>query len=136
MELNQHGSGSEIQQQQLDNLQELNRLPMQQKQSQDDGPQQQAKQKSIQISQTRSMQDSETNTNVQEPERTEHLDPRLQKMSGHQPAIAAGQAINIMNRNKQVPFALLVPVIEPQLDKDKAMQFQNVYSQLKVDFLY
>ncbi|KAM7520954.1 hypothetical protein LguiB_019916 [Lonicera macranthoides] len=131
MELNQHGSGSEIQQQQLDNVQELNHLPMQQKQSQDDSPQQQAKQKSIPMSQTRSMQDSETNTNVQEPERTEHLEPRLQKMSGHQPAIAAGQAINIMNRNKQVPFALLVPVIEPQLDKDKAMQFQRVYTQLK-----
>lgn len=125
MELKQHGSGLENPQRQMDTSQ-----------SQDDFPQQQAEQNSLKKSQTMTMQDSVNNPgHVQEPERAQNLETelqyqRLQKMSNQQ-AIAAGQAVNVMNRTKQVPFALLLPVIEPQLEKDRAMQLQNLYNRLK-----
>ncbi|KAI4366475.1 hypothetical protein MLD38_022349 [Melastoma candidum] len=55
---------------------------------------------------------------------------KLQKMSNQQ-ASAPEQAGNRVNRAKQVPFALLLPVILPQLDKDRAMQLQTLYAKLK-----
>ncbi|KAK3020745.1 hypothetical protein RJ639_047873 [Escallonia herrerae] len=113
----QQGSGSDNQQQQSGSSQ--------QKQFQNDFPQQQAEQSSH----------HENPGHVQEPDRK--LDPdsdsryqRLHNMSNQQ-AISTGQAINAMGRSKQVPFALLLPVIEPQLDKDKAMQLQTLYIRLK-----
>ncbi|KAL8030070.1 hypothetical protein ABFS82_14G260600 [Erythranthe guttata] len=33
--------------------------------------------------------------------------------------------------NKQVPFGMLLPIIQPQLDKDRAMQLQTLYYRLK-----
>ncbi|KAK2985634.1 hypothetical protein RJ640_006897 [Escallonia rubra] len=113
----QQGSGSDNQQQQSGSSQ--------QKQFQDDFPQQQAEQSSH----------HKNPGHVQEPDR--NLDPdsdaryqRLHNMSNQQ-AISTGQAINAVGRSKQVPFALLLPVIEPQLDKDKAMQLQTLYIRLK-----
>ncbi|KAK3029803.1 hypothetical protein RJ639_038245 [Escallonia herrerae] len=113
----QQGSGSDNQQQQSGSSQ--------QKQFQDDFPQQQAEQSNH----------HKNPGHVQEPDRK--LDPdsdsryqRLHNMSNQQ-AISTGQAINAMGRSKQVPFALLLPVIEPQLDKDKAMQLQTLYIRLK-----
>lgn len=41
------------------------------------------------------------------------------------------QASNLM-RAKQVPFAALLPVIQPHLDKDRAMQLNTLYIRLKV----
>ncbi|KZV16867.1 TBP-associated factor 4 isoform 1 [Dorcoceras hygrometricum] len=34
--------------------------------------------------------------------------------------------------NKQVPFGMLLPIIQPQLDNDRAMQLQTLYSKLRV----
>ena len=44
------------------------------------------------------------------------------------------QAPNAMNRpsHKKVPFALLYPVLEPQLDKDSAMQLLGEYARFMV----
>ncbi|XP_075485852.1 transcription initiation factor TFIID subunit 4b-like isoform X2 [Primulina tabacum] len=33
--------------------------------------------------------------------------------------------------NKQVPFGMLLPIIQPQLDKDRAMQLQTLYFKLR-----
>uniref|UniRef100_A0A5B7ABZ1 Putative TBP-associated factor 4 isoform 1 n=1 Tax=Davidia involucrata TaxID=16924 RepID=A0A5B7ABZ1_DAVIN len=136
MELKQHISGSESQQQQMDTLQGLDCIPLQQKQSQDDGQQRQSEQNTLHFPQTMGMQNSEKNpVHIQEPDRTHNPDsesqyPKLQKTSNQLP-MAPEQAINPMNRGKQVPFALLLPVIQPQLDKDRAMQLQTIYLKLK-----
>ncbi|XP_059631128.1 transcription initiation factor TFIID subunit 4b-like isoform X2 [Cornus florida] len=138
MELKQPGSVSENQQQQINTTQELNCLPLQQKQSQDDCQRQQAKaeQSTVHFPQIVGMQTSEQNpSHALEPERTQNLEsesqyPKLQKM-GNQQSMTPEQAINPTNRSKQVPFAQLLPVIQPQLDKDKAMQLQTLYYKLK-----
>lgn len=137
-ELNQHGSASENQvQQQIDSSKELNSVPVQPKQSQDSFPQQQTEQTNPHVSQSLSIQNSERSTAVgQEPNRAQ--DPssisqylRSQKMNSQQ-AAASSQANNAAKNGKQVPFAMLFPVIEPLLDKDKAMQLRTIYNRLKV----
>ncbi|KAJ0430929.1 putative transcription initiation factor TFIID component TAF4, RST domain-containing protein [Helianthus annuus] len=57
---------------------------------------------------------------------------QFQRM-GNQQAMATGQPPNAMRQpaGKQVPFALLLPVLEPQLDKDQARQLQGQYVRLK-----
>lgn len=136
-ELNQHGSASENQlQQQIDSSKELNCIPVQQKQSQDNFPQQQTEQNNPHVSQSLSIQNPERSSAVgQEPNRAQ--DPssisqylRSQKIS--QQAAATSQANNVLKNGKQVPFAMLFPVIEPLLDKDKAMQLRTIYNRLKV----
>ncbi|CAI9263344.1 unnamed protein product [Lactuca saligna] len=79
--------------------------------------------------------------NSQEPNitRNPENESQLQRMNRmgnqqqQQAMSATGQAANAMNRpsGKQVPFALLFPVIEPQLDKDRAMQLQGLYVRLR-----
>ncbi|KAL8127980.1 transcription initiation factor TFIID subunit 4b-like isoform X1 [Apium graveolens] len=135
-ELNQHGSASENQLQQLDSSKELSSIPVQQKQSQDSFPQQQTEQTNPHVSQSISIQNSERSTAVgQEPNRAQ--DPsslsqylRSQKMNSQQ-AAASSQANTASKNGKQVPFAMLFPVIEPLLDKDKAMQLRTIYNRLK-----
>lgn len=39
---------------------------------------------------------------------------------------------NALKQGKQVPFAMLFPHIQPQLDKDRAMQLQTLYHKLRV----
>lgn len=137
MELKQHGSGAENQQQQYDTSQELNRLPLKTKQSEDEHQQQQAGQIPLQFFQPTGMQISGKNPiPIQEPGRMHNPDSesqysKLQKMNNQQ-VTATEQASNLMNRGKQVPFALLLPVILPQLEKDKAMQLQTLYARLRV----
>ncbi|XP_059633497.1 transcription initiation factor TFIID subunit 4b-like isoform X2 [Cornus florida] len=136
----QHASGYENQQPQIDTSQERNCFPLQEKQSQKDCQQWQAEaeQNTLQShsSQTMDMQNSEKNPiHVREPDRTQYPNSesqysKLQKMSNQHP-MAPEQAINPMNHGKQVPFALLLPVIQPQLDKDRAMQLQTLYIKLK-----
>lgn len=136
MDLKQHESSSENQLQKIESSQELNCLPLQHKQSQDNFPQQQTEQNNPHISQTMSIQNSEKGPTVgQEPDRTQ--DPnslsqylRSQKMNNQQ-AGATGQASNALKNSKQVPFAMLLPVIEPLLDKDRAMQLRTLYNRLK-----
>ncbi|KAI3711105.1 hypothetical protein L2E82_40950 [Cichorium intybus] len=73
-----------------------------------------------------------TPVSSQEPNITTNPENETQIQRMHRMA-ATGQAANAMNRpsGKQVPFALLLPVIEPQLDKDRAMQLQGLYVRLR-----
>ncbi|GMP80925.1 hypothetical protein CsSME_00035837 [Camellia sinensis var. sinensis] len=129
MELKQHGVGPECQQQQIDTSQEL-------KQPQDDRQQRQLEQNPFHFSQTLGVQSSEKNpVHNLEPDRThnpesESHNPKLQNMNNQQ-AMTTEQATNPMNRGKQVPFAMLLPVLQPQLDKDRAMQLHTLYYKLK-----
>lgn len=134
--LDQHGSSSENQLRQTDSSKELSSIPLQQKQPQDNFPQQQQQKQSPHVSQSSSIWSSENSTVVQEQNRTQ--DPstlsqylRSQKMNTR-PTGATTQANNASRNGKQVPFATLFPVIEPLLDKDKAMQLKTLYSRLKV----
>ncbi|KAF3446568.1 hypothetical protein FNV43_RR11748 [Rhamnella rubrinervis] len=135
-ELKQHGSITEDLQQHSDASQELNRFPFPQKQSQGDHQQGQAERSPLQIPQTTGMQISGKNpVAVHEPDRTHNPDSesqymKLQKMSNQQ-ATVSEQASNPTNRSKQVPFGLLLPVLLPQLDKDKGMQLQILFGKLK-----
>lgn len=45
------------------------------------------------------------------------------------------QSVSALKLNKQVPFGMLLPIIQPQLDKDRAMQLHTLYFKLKVDLL-
>ncbi|KAF8410182.1 hypothetical protein HHK36_002704 [Tetracentron sinense] len=135
-ELMRHGSGAENQPQQIDNSQELNQLPLQQKESCDDQQQRQAEQNTPQVSKTNGVQASEQNpVHFPEPDRARHLENQHQHSKfpnmNNQQAMPADQASNPMGRGKQVPFALLLPVILPHLDKDRAMQLQTLYSKLR-----
>ncbi|KAL7175597.1 hypothetical protein ACSBR2_029236 [Camellia fascicularis] len=129
MELKQHGVGPESQQQQIDTSQEL-------KQPQDDRQQRQVEQNPFHFSQTLGVQSSEKNpVHNLEPDRThnpesESHNPKLQNMNNQQ-AMTTEQAMNPLNRGKQVPFAMLLPVLQPQLDKDRAMQLHTLYYKLK-----
>ncbi|XWS25534.1 hypothetical protein CRYUN_Cryun27aG0076400 [Craigia yunnanensis] len=139
MEQKQHGDVAIRSQQQVqqpnDVPQELNRLPPQQKQPQDDRQQGVAEQVSAQVPQTTGIQTTEKSPIPREPERTNNQDSesqyvKLQKMSNQQ---ASGTELpnSPMNRGKQVPFAVLLPALLPQLDKDRAMQLHTLYGKLK-----
>ncbi|KAE8666462.1 PXMP2/4 family protein 4-like isoform X1 [Hibiscus syriacus] len=138
-EQKQQGSVNAGSQQQLqqpnDVQQEHNRLPLQQKQLQGDNQQGVAEQIPAQVSQTTRIQTTEKSPTPREPERTNNQDSesqyaKLQKTS-NQPASGAEQPNNPMNRGKQVPFAVLLPALVPQLDKDRAMQLHTLYGKLK-----
>ncbi|KAK7828681.1 transcription initiation factor tfiid subunit 4b [Quercus suber] len=155
MELKQHGSVIENQQQQSDASKELNCLQMSQKRTQDDCQQGPAQQISIQNPQqihiqnpqkipvqnpqTTGMQISEkTPILVHEPDRSSSIEgesqySKLQKISNQQATITerASNPINHNNRAGQVPFGLLLPVLQAQLDKDRAMQLQTIFAKLK-----
>ncbi|CAI8596957.1 unnamed protein product [Vicia faba] len=57
---------------------------------------------------------------------------KLQQMSNQQ-ATVNEQPSSQINRNKQVPFGLLLPILIPQLAKDKAMQLTTLFNKLKKD---
>lgn len=73
---------------------------------------------------------NEINQHGNDPSSQPNNGSQLQKMQ----RIGNQQVANGMNRppGKQVPFALLMPVILPQLDKDRSMQLNGLYAQLKV----
>ncbi|XVF39829.1 hypothetical protein PTKIN_Ptkin01aG0063500 [Pterospermum kingtungense] len=116
--------------------QELNRLPQQQQQlPQGDRQQIVAEQVSSQVPQTTGIQATERSPIPREPERTNNQEGesqyvKLQKMSNQQVS-GTEQPNSPMNRGKQVPFAVLLPALLPQLDKDRAMQLHTLYSKLK-----
>ncbi|CAI9281995.1 unnamed protein product [Lactuca saligna] len=137
MEANRHGSGSgsETQHPPNDTSREMNLSQSEPSRPQDD-------QHNVHMSQTMNAQNTEKNpVNSQEPNitRNPENESQLQRMNRmgnqqqQQAMSATGQAANAMNRpsGKQVPFALLFPVIEPQLDKDRAMQLQGLYVRLR-----
>ncbi|XP_031399414.1 transcription initiation factor TFIID subunit 4b isoform X2 [Punica granatum] len=115
---------------------EANHQLLHQKQSQDENQQRLSERIPHQIPQMTGMHVSEkTSIPMSGSDRTHapESEPqylKLQKMSNQQ-AMASDQANNRPNRLKQVPFALLLPVILPQLDKDRAMQLQTLYVKLK-----
>ena len=139
MELKQHGSVIESQQQNTV-PEELKHLQMRQKKSQDDCQQGKGHPTSLQNPQTTEMQISEKIRKPKdEPDRRPRLEgesqyAKLQKMSNQQATITE-QASNPINRTKpgQVPFSMLLPVLQAQLDKDRAMQLQTIFAKLKVD---
>ncbi|XVE70175.1 hypothetical protein DITRI_Ditri10aG0051200 [Diplodiscus trichospermus] len=114
---------------------ELNCLTPQQKQAHDDRQLGVAEKVSFQVPQTTGIQTTENNPTPGEPERSDNQKSeskylKLQKMSNQQ-ASGTEQLNNPMNRGKQVPFAVLLPTLLPQLDKDKAMQLHTLYGKLK-----
>ncbi|CBI19420.3 unnamed protein product, partial [Vitis vinifera] len=135
LEQKQHGSGVENQQQ-VDASHDINRLPLQQKQSQDDPQQLQSEPNPIQFSQAPGIQISEKNSvQIPEPDRIhnpdkQHQFPELQKINNQQ-GIATEQASNSGNQNKHIPFGMLLPSIIPHLDKDRALQLRTLYAKLK-----
>lgn len=104
MDLKQHGSGPENLWQQIDN------------QLLDDHRQRQAEQNTLHFSRPPSIHNSEKN-------------PELPKINQH--AVATEQEPR--NPRGQVPFGLLLPLLTPQLDKNRSMQLQTVFNKLKVD---
>ncbi|CAI8599320.1 unnamed protein product [Vicia faba] len=57
---------------------------------------------------------------------------KLQQMSNQQ-ATVNEQPSSQINRSKQVPFGLLLPILIPQLAKDRAMQLTTLFNKLKKD---
>ncbi|TYH18587.1 hypothetical protein ES288_A05G284000v1 [Gossypium darwinii] len=140
-EQKQHGAvvtGSQQQVQQPNDVpKEHSRLPPQQKQPQEDHPQGVTEQIPAPVPQTTGIQSQTTEKSPisREPERTNNQDSesqyaKLQKLSNQQ-ASGAEQPNSPMNRGKQVPFAVLLPALLPQLDKDRAMQLHTLYGKLK-----
>ncbi|XP_021768793.1 transcription initiation factor TFIID subunit 4b-like [Chenopodium quinoa] len=54
----------------------------------------------------------------------------MQRFS-NQPVSGPEQAGTSSNRSKQIPFGSLLPIILPELDKDRAMQLQTLYGKLR-----
>lgn len=139
-ELKQHDSLAKNFQQQNVVSQESNNLALPQKLSQDDLLQRHVEQKPLQIPRTTGMQmplKSPAAISDSDRVRTQDSDSqylKLQKMSNQQATTA--EASNPGSRGKQVPFALLLPVLVPQLDKDRGMQLQKLFSRLKVGLRY
>ncbi|GLU17772.1 hypothetical protein SLE2022_341260 [Rubroshorea leprosula] len=137
MEQKQHGSVSDIQQQQLnDGSQEFSHLPLQQRQNLGDHQQSVAGQMAVQVPQTTGIHKSEKNSALAgEPERINNHDSdsqylKLQQISNQQ-ASGTQQTSIPMNRSRQVPFGMLLPALLPQLDPDRAMQLRTLYGKLK-----
>lgn len=138
MELKQHASVIEDEQQ-GDAPEVFNNVQMPEKRSQDDGQQVQTQNNSLQNPQTSGMQISEKSSiSIHESDRRPGLEgesqfAKLQKMSNQQATITE-QASNPINRSRpgQVPFGVLLPVLQAQLDKDRAMQLQTIFAKLKV----
>ncbi|PWA58782.1 Histone-fold [Artemisia annua] len=66
-------------------------------------------------------------TSDRNPAQNAARNPDMHRVSSNQ------QAAQAANRpaGKQVPFAMLLPVIEPQLDRDRAAQLQTLYARLR-----
>lgn len=151
MQLKRLDTDSQNQQQKNDSSQEINSLPLQHI-SQDSYQTTEVEQDTLHSSRAVNMQNPEKNT--QNPE-SPHLNlqgannlqsmqslttgtsglPRVATMAGNQSESATGSssqaAMNIAKQGKQVPFAMLFPHIQPQLDKDRAAQLQTLYVKLK-----
>jgi len=137
MEPKQHGSLGEH----LQHVpsQDVNNPHLPQKQSQDDSNRAPAVQVPLHSSQTIGIQnsgkDSVLNNEVVKSHNpsSESQYAKLQQMSNQQ-ATVSEQPSSQVNRSKQVPFGLLLPILLPQLAKDRAMQLQTLFAKLKVRF--
>lgn len=151
MQLKRHDTDSQNHQQKNDSSQEINSLPLQHI-SQDSYQTKEVEQDTLHSSRAVNMQNPEKNT--QNPE-SQHLNlqgannlqsmqslttgtsglPHVATEASNQSESATGSstqaAMNVAKQGKQVPFAMLFPHIQPQLDKDRAMQLQTLYHKLK-----
>ncbi|KAG4962510.1 hypothetical protein JHK85_039957 [Glycine max] len=136
VELKQHGSLAE----QLQHVasQDINTPHLSQKQSQDECHQAPAVQVSLPNSQAIGIQNSGKDP-VLNNEVVKNHNPssesqyaKLQQMSNQQ-ATVSEQPSSQGNRStsKQVPFGMLLPILLPQLAKDRAMQLQTLFAKLK-----
>jgi transcription initiation factor TFIID subunit 4 len=133
--------GPPVEQLQNAAVQDVNNLPLSQKPSQDECLQGQTGQVSHQNSQTSIIQNTEKVPNPifnQEEVKTQNPSSdsqyaKLQQMSNQQ-ATVNDQTSNQINRSRQVPFGMLLPILIPQLPKDRAMQLQTLFNKLKVGF--
>ncbi|XP_020207990.1 transcription initiation factor TFIID subunit 4b isoform X2 [Cajanus cajan] len=136
MELKQHGC--RVEQLQHVASQDVNNPLLSQKQSQDECHQAPAVQVSLQNSQAIRIQNSgkdpvlnnEVGKNHNPNSESQYA--KLQQMSNQQ-ATVPEQPSTPGNHSKQVPFALLLPILIPQLPKDRAMQLQTLFAKLKKD---
>ncbi|KAI4332130.1 hypothetical protein L6164_017064 [Bauhinia variegata] len=132
MELKQHGPLVEH----LQNVssQDVSNPPLSQKTSQDESHQGQPVQASVQNPQTTLIQSSGKDQVLnQESVKTHNPSSesqylKLQQMSNQQATVTEQSQTN---RGKQVPFGLLLPILLPQLAKDRAMQLQTLFTRLK-----
>ncbi|KAK4253477.1 hypothetical protein QN277_010142 [Acacia crassicarpa] len=125
---------------QLQNVasQDVNHPPSSQKQSQDEGHQGKTVQSSLQNPQTTGIPNpgkdlvpnNETFKTHNPSNESQYI--KLQQMSNQQ-ATVTEQPSSQINRSKQVPFGLLLPILIPQLPKDRAMQLQTLFAKLKKD---
>ncbi|KAL2574749.1 hypothetical protein AAZV13_17G205800 [Glycine max] len=136
VELKQRGSLAE----QLHHVasQDINNPHLSQKQSQDECHQAPALQVSLHNSQAIGIQNSGKDP-VLNNEVVKNHNPssesqyaKLQQMSNQQ-ATVSEQPSSQGNRStsKQVPFGMLLPILLPQLAKDRAMQLQTLFAKLK-----
>ncbi|CAJ1972748.1 unnamed protein product [Sphenostylis stenocarpa] len=136
MELKQHGSLGEHLQHVAS--QDVNNSHSSQKQSQDECHQAPAVQVPLHNSQPIGIQNSGKvpvlNNEVVKSHNpsSESQYAKLQQMSNQQ-ATVSEQPSSQGNRSKQVPFGLLLPILLPQLAKDRAMQLQTLFAKLKKD---
>ncbi|XP_057518737.1 transcription initiation factor TFIID subunit 4b isoform X2 [Amaranthus tricolor] len=74
-------------------------------------------------------------TQAHEPNRVHNPSSESQLLNmqryANQPVPAPGQGGTSVNRGKQIPFGTMLPLILPELDKDKAMQLQTLYGKLR-----
>lgn len=153
MQLQRHDTDSQNQQQKNDSSQEISSLPLQHISSQDTYQTTEVEKDTLHSSKAVNTQNPEKN--AQNPE-SQHLNlqggnnqksfqslttgtsglPLVAAEASNQSESATGSssqaAINVAKQGKQVPFAMLFPHIQPQLDKDRAMQLQTLYVKLKV----
>ncbi|KAL3340374.1 hypothetical protein AABB24_028819 [Solanum stoloniferum] len=121
MQLKRLDTDSQNQQQKNDSSQEINSLPLQH-----------IAQDSYQTTEVE--QDTLHSSRASLTTGTSGL-PGVATVASNQSESATGSssqaAMNIAKQGKQVPFAMLFPHIQPQLDKDRAAQLQALYVKLK-----
>ncbi|XP_076915181.1 transcription initiation factor TFIID subunit 4b-like isoform X1 [Bidens hawaiensis] len=121
MEINRYGSSLEPQHPPNDSSRDVS----QPSKPKEDPSLQQPDQHNVHVPQVTNTQNADKNPaqNITQTQEDEAQMQRMQRVSNQQAANKPA--------GKQVPFALLLPVIEPQLDKDRAMQLQGLYVRLR-----
>lgn len=138
MEMKEHISSVEVKRE-ANGSQAPSALPMQYKPMQVDSKGHQVEQNSGEFSQSSASMQMQVSgsghAQIREPERM--LNPgRESQFSntqrfGNQPVPVPEQVGNSANRAKQIPFGSLLPIILPELDKDRAVQLQTLYAKLR-----
>ncbi|KAI3860225.1 hypothetical protein MKX03_022531 [Papaver bracteatum] len=135
-----NGSSADSQQQQNESSLEHNTLSVQQNQSLPDQLQPQGEQNAPQVKQeivaaVKKLSFPEQSSTAQVAEQqviSANQQPYPQFQKTNDPHVSsAGQANNAQSRNRPVPFGLLIPMIMPHLEKDKAQQLDSLFTKLR-----